>query len=178
MNTVEISEPSEGVKVVTLSRPEAANALNTAMGEELLALWTELARDVSVRAAVLTGAGRFFCAGADLKERDGMSDQQALMLIFEPGFSTADKITDVSGRGVGMDVVRTNIERIGGVVDVESEVGVGTTFHARLPLTKAMVASSLISALIIKVGHHSFCIPQSAVNELITILPREFPSMP
>lgn len=76
MNTVEISEPSEGVKVVTLSRPEAANALNTAMGEELLALWTELARDVSVRAAVLTGAGRFFCAGADLKERDGMSDQQ------------------------------------------------------------------------------------------------------
>ena len=76
MNTVEISEPSEGVKVVTLSRPEAANALNTAMGEELLALWTELARDVSVRAAVLTGVGRFFCAGADLKERDGMSDQQ------------------------------------------------------------------------------------------------------
>lgn len=76
MNTVEISEPSEGVKVVTLSRPEAANALNTAMGEELLALWQELARDASVRAAVLTGAGRFFCAGADLKERDGMSDQQ------------------------------------------------------------------------------------------------------
>ena len=76
MSTVEISEPSEGVKVVTLSRPEAANALNTAMGEELLALWQELARDASVRAAVLTGAGRFFCAGADLKERDGMSDQQ------------------------------------------------------------------------------------------------------
>ena len=76
MNTVEISEPSEGVKVVTLSRPEAANALNTAMGEELLALWTAMARDASVRVAVLTGAGRFFCAGADLKERDGMSDQQ------------------------------------------------------------------------------------------------------
>ena len=76
MSTIEIGEPSEGVKVVTLSRPEAAHALNTAMGEELLALWQELARDASVRAAVLTGAGRFFCAGADLKERDGMSDQQ------------------------------------------------------------------------------------------------------
>jgi enoyl-CoA hydratase/carnithine racemase len=75
MSTVEVSEPSEGVKVVTLSRPEAANALNTAMGEELLALWTALAADASVRAVVLTGAGRFFCAGADLKERDGMTDQ-------------------------------------------------------------------------------------------------------
>lgn len=76
MSTIEIGEPSEGVKVVTLSRPDAANALNTAMGEELLALWTAMAGDASVRVAVLTGAGRFFCAGADLKERDGMSDQQ------------------------------------------------------------------------------------------------------
>lgn len=74
-NTVEVSEPSEGVRVITLSRPDAANALNTAMGEELLALWKTLAKDPSVRVAVLTGAGRFFCAGADLKERDGMSDQ-------------------------------------------------------------------------------------------------------
>ena len=76
MTTVEIHEPSEGVKVVTLSRPDAANALNTAMGEELLATWTSLAKDASIRVAVLTGAGRFFCAGADLKERDGMSDRQ------------------------------------------------------------------------------------------------------
>lgn len=74
-STVEVSQPSDGVRVVTLSRPEAANALNTAMGEELLALWRELANDASVRVAVLTGAGRFFCAGADLKERDGMTDQ-------------------------------------------------------------------------------------------------------
>lgn len=74
-STVEVSEPSEGVRVITLSRPDAANALNTAMGEELLALWKTLAKDPSVRVAVLTGAGRFFCAGADLKERDGMSDQ-------------------------------------------------------------------------------------------------------
>lgn len=74
-NTVEVSQPSEAVRVVTLSRPDAANALNTAMGEELLALWRELANDASVQVAVLTGAGRFFCAGADLKERDGMTDQ-------------------------------------------------------------------------------------------------------
>lgn len=109
------------------------------------------------------------------KAADELTDSQALRLIFEPGFSTAEKVTDVSGRGVGMDVVRTNIEKIGGVVDLESEIGVGTTFHARLPLTKAMVASSLISALIIEVAEQRFCIPQSAVNELINILPREYP---
>lgn len=74
MNTVNVAEPAAGVRLVTLSRPEAANALSTEMGRELLALWGELAADDAVRAGVLTGAGRFFCAGADLKERDGMSD--------------------------------------------------------------------------------------------------------
>lgn len=85
MKTVEINEPAEGVRVVTLSRPDAANALNTAMGEELLALWGALAKDPAVRVAVLTGAGRFFCAGADLKERDGMTDEawSAQHVMFE-----------------------------------------------------------------------------------------------
>jgi enoyl-CoA hydratase/carnithine racemase len=73
--TIHMSEAAPGVRLVTLARPEAANALNTAMGRELLALWTGLSEDPSVRVAVLTGEGRFFCAGADLKERDGMSDQ-------------------------------------------------------------------------------------------------------
>jgi len=72
--TITVNEASEGVRLVSLSRPEAANALNTAMGEELLALWSAMAKDPTVRVAVLTGAGRFFCAGADLKERDGMTD--------------------------------------------------------------------------------------------------------
>ncbi len=73
--TIEVAEVSEGVRLVTLSRPTAANSLSTAMGRELLALWTALAADPDVRVVVLTGAGRFFCAGADLKERDGMSDE-------------------------------------------------------------------------------------------------------
>lgn len=72
--TVLVTEPSEGVRLVTLSRPDAANALSTAMGEELLALWTSLAKAPDLRVVILTGAGRFFCAGADLKERDGMTD--------------------------------------------------------------------------------------------------------
>lgn len=72
--TIAVEETAPGLLVVTLSRPEAANSLNTAMGRELLALWMRIADDEQVRAVVLTGAGRFFCAGADLKERDGMSD--------------------------------------------------------------------------------------------------------
>jgi len=72
--TLTVEEAGAGVKLVTLSRPAAANALSTAMGQDLLALWTGLAADPSLRAVVLTGAGRFFCAGADLKERNGMTD--------------------------------------------------------------------------------------------------------
>jgi enoyl-CoA hydratase len=72
--TLEVRDAGAGVKLVTLSRPAAANALSTAMGEDLLALWRGLKDDASVRVVVLTGAGRFFCAGADLKERDGMTD--------------------------------------------------------------------------------------------------------
>ncbi len=102
-------------------------------------------------------------------QAESMPDSQALMLIFEAGFSTAQQLSEVSGRGVGMDVVRTNIENIGGVLDCHSETGKGTTIQARLPLTKAMVASSLISALVVSVGEHRLCIPQSAVNELIRV---------
>ena len=72
--TITVEDAGPGVKLVILARPEAANALNTAMGHELRALWTALAQEAAVRVAVLTGAGRFFCAGADLKERDGMTD--------------------------------------------------------------------------------------------------------
>nr|QQZ48993.1 enoyl-CoA hydratase/isomerase family protein [Phenylobacterium glaciei] len=72
--TIAVEETAPGLLVVTLSRPEAANSLNTAMGRELLALWMRIIGDEQVRAVVLTGAGRFFCAGADLKERDGMTD--------------------------------------------------------------------------------------------------------
>ena len=74
-STIRVQEAAPGVVLVTLNRPEAANALSTAMGRDLLDLWTRLAADPSVRAAVLTGEGRFFCAGADLKERDGMTDE-------------------------------------------------------------------------------------------------------
>ncbi len=83
--TLILREAAPGVRIVAFNRPKAANSLSTAMGRELLAAWTDLAADPTVRVAILTGEGRFFCAGADLKERNGMSDAEwsAQHRIFE-----------------------------------------------------------------------------------------------
>lgn len=74
-STLTLREAAPGVRIVAFNRPKAANSLSTAMGRELLAAWTVLAADPTVRVAILTGEGRFFCAGADLKERNGMTDE-------------------------------------------------------------------------------------------------------
>jgi two-component system chemotaxis sensor kinase CheA len=96
------------------------------------------------------------------EELEQMSLQQIHKFIFNAGFSTAQKVTSVSGRGVGMDVVRTNIELIGGSVDLTSTQGEGSTFTIKIPLTLAIV-----SALIVKSGEHRFAIPQLNVVELV-----------
>ena len=99
---------------------------------------------------------------------DTMSDCQALRLIFEPGFSTATEVTHISGRGVGMDVVRSNIERVGGAVDIASTAGAGCTVCIRLPLTLA-----IISSLIVRASGELFAFPQASVLELIHLAPGE-----
>lgn len=99
-------------------------------------------------------------------ELASMSEQQIQRYIFAAGFSTAAKITNISGRGVGMDVVRTNIEQIGGSIDLTSEVGKGTTFTIKIPLTLAIV-----SALIIKSNDERFAVPQLSVRELVRVGP-------
>lgn len=91
-----------------------------------------------------------------------MSRQDMLRLIFLPGFSTADHVTQFSGRGVGMDVVRTNIEKIGGTVDIESTPGQGTTIRTKIPLTLA-----IIPTLIVDSGGQRFAIPQVSLLELV-----------
>jgi two-component system chemotaxis sensor kinase CheA len=91
-----------------------------------------------------------------------MSDTQLQRFIFRPGFSTASVVTAVSGRGVGMDVVKTNIEKIGGTIDLKSVPGAGTTFTIKIPLTLAIV-----SALIVEAGKERFAIPQISVVELV-----------
>ncbi|MFN8557077.1 MAG: chemotaxis protein CheW [Dehalococcoidia bacterium] len=93
-----------------------------------------------------------------------LSDDEAVHLIFMPGFSTAEMVTDVSGRGVGMDIVRTNIEKIGGSIGVDTRAGAGTTFTIRLPLTLA-----IIRALLVRVGEATFTIPLASVQETLRI---------
>jgi len=93
-----------------------------------------------------------------------MPDRDIFHLIFLPGFSTADKVTKVSGRGVGMDVVKTNVEKIGGAVDVESTPGQGTTVRVRIPLTL-----TIIPALIATCGGERFAIPQVSLLELVRL---------
>ncbi|MEQ8791230.1 MAG: hybrid sensor histidine kinase/response regulator [Pirellulaceae bacterium] len=100
-----------------------------------------------------------------------MGDREAIRLIFHPGFSTALKVTDVSGRGVGMDVVRTNIEKLGGSVDVESEVGVGTLVRVTLPLTLAIIPS-----LIVHAASERYAVPQANIRELVRVRREEFHS--
>ena len=97
-----------------------------------------------------------------------LTDQEAYQLIFEPGFSTADKISNVSGRGVGLDVVKTMIEKLNGTVTVFSEHGKGTTFSIKLPLTMA-----IIQGLLVRVGREIYSIPIASVIESQRILPTE-----
>ncbi|MGC2637947.1 MAG: chemotaxis protein CheA, partial [Acidobacteriaceae bacterium] len=91
-----------------------------------------------------------------------MSEREILQLIFLPGFTTAAMVTSVSGRGVGMDVVRTNVEKIGGKVEIDSHPGQGTILRLRIPLTLAIVP-----ALIVRSGGENFAVPQSALTELV-----------
>ena len=103
--------------------------------------------------------------GLILKENyEKMSEKEVQSLIFMAGFSTADKISNISGRGVGMDVVKTNIEQIGGHVDIFSEVGLGSTFSIKIPLSLA-----IIPALIVQTNRQRFAIPQSKLVELLRI---------
>jgi two-component system chemotaxis sensor kinase CheA len=97
-------------------------------------------------------------------EAEALSDREAFRLIFKPGFSTAEKVTNVSGRGVGMDVVKTNIERIGGSVDIQSVIGHGTTFRIKIPLTLA-----IIPALVVTSGGDRYAIPQVNLLELVRV---------
>jgi two-component system chemotaxis sensor kinase CheA len=108
-------------------------------------------------------AERGLASEADVER---MNDAQVAKFIFHPGFSTAKAVTSVSGRGVGMDVVKTNIELIGGTVEIRSEQGHGTTFTIKIPLTLAIVA-----ALIVSSKNQRFAIPQVAVLELVRVTP-------
>ena len=98
------------------------------------------------------------------KEFDNMSEKEAFALIFKPGFSMAAKVTNVSGRGVGMDVVKTNIEKLNGIIDIDSELGKGTSIKLKIPLTLA-----IIQALLVGVQEEYYAIPLASVLETVRI---------
>ncbi|WP_428738009.1 hybrid sensor histidine kinase/response regulator [Sulfurimonas sp.] len=98
------------------------------------------------------------------KEADSMSDKEAFGLIFKPGFSMAKQVTNVSGRGVGMDVVKTNIEKLNGIIDIDSEIGKGTSMKLKIPLTLA-----IIQALLVGVQEEHYAIPLASVLETVRI---------
>ena len=99
---------------------------------------------------------------------ENMDDEEIMNLIFLPGFSTSDKVTDISGRGVGMDVVKTQISNLGGVVEWASEEGKGTKFTIRLPLTLA-----IIQTLIVQLGNEVFAIPSTLIDQTISVAQKD-----
>lgn len=98
------------------------------------------------------------------READQMTDKEALALIFKPGFSTATKVTNVSGRGVGMDVVKTNIEKLNGVIEIDSELGKGSSFKLKIPLTLAIIQSLLVGT-----QEEYYAIPLASVLETVRV---------
>jgi len=104
----------------------------------------------------------------DDEEANTMDERQSLNLIFLPGFSTAERVSDVSGRGVGMDVVRTNIQKLNGVIDIRTTLGKGTSVIVSLPLTLA-----ILPVLLVRLGDQPFAVPLSMVREILPIHSRE-----
>ena len=130
------------------------------MRDELFAMTTALATVFKELGEMLEQAGVMLLV--EPEDVVNMSDKQILSFIMKPGFSTAEQITNVSGRGVGMDVVRSNIEKIGGTVELKTVPGKGSTFTIKIPLTLAIV-----SALIVECAGERFAVPQISVLELV-----------
>ncbi|WP_276352356.1 chemotaxis protein CheA [Cohnella caldifontis] len=98
------------------------------------------------------------------EEAETLSDREAIHLIFRPGFSTAQRVSDVSGRGVGMDIVRSHIEKLNGLIDIETRLGEGTSFKIKLPLTLAIIVG-----LLVKVNGQTLIIPMSNIAEIVRV---------
>lgn len=106
-----------------------------------------------------------------IEQGEEMTVREIQMLIFAPGFSTVEKVSDVSGRGVGMDVVKTNIEKLGGTIDIDSEPGSGTKISLKLPLTLAIIPSLIVTA-----EHRRFAVPQVGLEEVVRIRAKDVTS--
>jgi two-component system chemotaxis sensor kinase CheA len=102
------------------------------------------------------------------EEAEQLSEREAIDLIFRPGFSTANVVSDVSGRGVGMDIVRSHIEKLNGLIDIDTKLGEGTSFKIKLPLTLAIIVG-----LLVRLNEQTFIIPMSNIYEIVRVTPDE-----
>jgi two-component system chemotaxis sensor kinase CheA len=138
---------------LTLRAFHEGGQVNIEIGDDGAGLNADRIRNKAVERALITA-----------EQASRMTEPEIFNLIFQPGFSTAEKVTNVSGRGVGMDVVKTNVEKIGGTVDVQSTLGLGTTVRVRIPLTLA-----IIPALVVTCGGDRYAIPQVSLLELVRL---------
>ncbi|MCY1030866.1 chemotaxis protein CheA [Corallococcus sp. BB11-1] len=145
------------VGCVTLSASHEGGLVHLGMSDDGAGIDVQRVRQVAVQRGLLT---------SDQAAR--LSDADALLLIFMPGFSTAERVTSLSGRGVGMDVVRTQVERIGGTVEVHSRQGQGTTFTLKIPLTLA-----IIPALLVTCRGDRYALPQASLREVVWLEPAQ-----
>jgi len=150
---VRIANDKDETGTIKLKAYNEGNAIVIQIDDDGKGLDTNMLKNKSLENGIITE-----------KEADSMNDKDAFTLIFRPGFSTAAEVTNVSGRGVGMDVVKTNIEKLNGIIDIDSEVGKGTSIKLKIPLTLA-----IIQALLVGVQEEYYAIPLSSVLETVRI---------
>jgi len=143
--------------IVTLSASQVGDHIYIEISDDGKGMRPDVLRRKAVEKGVI-----------DAETANGLDDRQSLHLVFLPGFSTKDQISNVSGRGVGMDVVKTNIAKLNGKIDVISVPGQGSTFTISLPLTLA-----ILPVLVVRLNNQSFAVPLSMVREIIPIKPEE-----
>lgn len=152
-----IAKGKDEVGTIGLKAYNEGNAIVIQIDDDGKGLDVEMLKNKSLEKGLITE-----------KEADNMTDKEAFGLIFKPGFSTAASVTNVSGRGVGMDVVKTNIEKLNGIIDIDSEIGVGTSMKLKIPLTLA-----IIQALLVGVQEEHYAIPLASVLETVRISKEE-----
>ncbi|MDD4882367.1 MAG: chemotaxis protein CheW, partial [Gallionellaceae bacterium] len=142
-----------GKAIVTLSASQVGDHIYIEIADDGRGMRPDIIRAKAVEKGLI-----------DTETANSLDDRQGLQLIFMPGFSTKDEISSVSGRGVGMDVVKTNINRLNGKIDIESVPGQGTTLTISLPLTLA-----ILPVLVVRLNNQSFAVPLSLVREIIPL---------
>ncbi|MEG0254332.1 MAG: chemotaxis protein CheA [Vagococcus sp.] len=148
---VELGKPIEGE--IKLTAFQQGNRVIITVSDDGKGLNPELIKESAERKGIST---------------EGLTEKELLYLIFHPGFSTAKEITNVSGRGVGMDVVHSKISNLGGTIDLQSKVDVGSTFTINLPLTL-----SIIQSLMVNVSGETFALPQGAIEKVVEVTDKE-----